>query len=140
VLSQVPYVSTQKTASILGIDSAGTVIETEEKNVFRTVKSLEQALRNGDNEGISQALEDIDFDLEKILNVRASLGSRINRLDANEARVQSGEDFLRQELSGVEDADLAATITDMTMAQNAFQATLAASGRILQQSLLDFLR
>ena len=85
-------------------------------------------------------LEDIDLDLEKILNVRASLGSRINRLDANEARVQSGEDFLRQELSGVEDADLAATITDMTMAQNAFEATLAAAGRILQQSLLDFLR
>lgn len=138
-LNQVPYSSSQQTASILGINGTGTVDEVEEKNIFQTIKSLEQALRDGDNDQISQALENIDFDLEKMLNVRASLGSRINRLDAAESRIQSGEEFMRQELSGVEDADLAATITDMTMAQNAFEAALAAAGQILQMSLLNYL-
>ena len=47
---------------------------------------------------------------------------------------------MRQQLSSIEDADLAELISEMTLAQNAFNAALSSSSRILQQSLIDFLR
>ncbi len=136
----VPYESKQSTASILGINHEGTIQEVEEKNVFRSIKELERALREDDTEGIQESLDNLDFDLEKILSQRTTVGARMNRLDSTESRLQEGEDFMRQQLSSIEDADLAETITDYTLAQNAFNAALQASSGIIQRTLLDFLR
>ncbi|MDP8244266.1 MAG: flagellar hook-associated protein FlgL [Candidatus Hinthialibacter antarcticus] len=135
----VPYISQQNTASILGVDSVGVINEEEEHNVFLTLEKLELALRADNTEGITQALEDIDIDLEAILSQRTTLGARINRLENANARLQITEDFMREELSQIEDADLAELITDLTLSQNAFDASLQAAGRIVQQSLINFI-
>ena len=134
------YSSDQNTASILGLNADGTADEVQEENLFRTIKNLEQALRQDDTDGIRQALTDMDIDLDKTLNVRTSLGARLNRLDAAQSNLQDSEDLVRQQLSSIEDADLAELISEMTLAQNAFNAALSSSSRILQQSLIDFLR
>ncbi|MBI1387287.1 MAG: flagellar hook-associated protein 3 [bacterium] len=134
-----PYISQQDTASILGLNSNGTVNEVEEHNIFQTLKNLERSLRSDNTEGIQQSLEDIDVDLGSILNQRTKLGARVNRLDASEARLKESEDFMKQELSRVEDADLAQLITDLNLTQNAFNASLQAASRIIQQSLLSYL-
>ncbi|MBZ0254638.1 hypothetical protein K8I31_01160, partial [bacterium] len=135
----VPYISDQNTASILGVDSDGVVNEQEEHNVFLTLENLEKALRADDTEGIQQSLEDIDIDLEAILSQRTTLGARINRLENSSARLQESEDSMREELSRIEDADLAELITDLTLSQNAFDAALQAAGRIVQQSLINYI-
>ena len=54
-------------------------------------------------------------------------------------RLQDGEDFMRQDLSSIEDADFATLISEFTLAQTAFNAALSASGKVIQQSLLNFL-
>ncbi|MDX9753467.1 MAG: flagellar hook-associated protein FlgL [bacterium] len=132
-------VSHQNTASILGVNNQGIVNEIEEKNIFRTLQNLERALRGDDVESLKQSLDDIDLDLNVILSGRTQLGARINRVDSVKSRLESAEDFSRQQLSSVEDADLAELITDMTMAENAYNAALAASAKVLQQSLINFL-
>ena len=43
-------------------------------------------------------------------------------------------------LSDVEDIDLPQTITELQLQQTAYQAALAAGARVMQPSLLDFLR
>lgn len=134
------YVSEQNTASVLGLDAESRIDEVKEQNVFRSVSLLERALRGDDTEGIEQALDNLDVDLDQILTSRTEVGARINRLDSAGARLQLNEDFLREELSLKEDADLSETITEFTLTQNAFNAALQATSRILQQSLLDFLR
>ena len=45
-----------------------------------------------------------------------------------------------QSLSDVEDIDLPQTITDLQLQQTAYQAALAAGARVVQPSLIDFLR
>lgn len=134
-----PYASRQNTASILGINQTGTVNAIEEKNVFRSVKNLENALRNDDTEGINQALADLDKDLEAVLLTRTQLGARLNRLDAAQSRLEEQEDLLIQNVSNNEDADLAKAISELTLSETAFQAALQVTARILQKSLLDFL-
>jgi flagellar hook-associated protein 3 len=135
----VPYVSKQNTASVLGWNAEGKVNEIEEQNLFLTINNLEWALRNDDTDAIGQALENLDIDLDVILTNRTTTGARLNRLDAAQSRLQDGEDLLRQQLSTIEDVDFAQLISEYTLAQNAFNAALSASSRIIQQTLLDFL-
>jgi len=47
---------------------------------------------------------------------------------------------LRSQLSDVEDIDLPNTIMELNLQQTAYQAALAATARVVQPSLLDFLR
>ncbi len=135
-----PVTSDQDTASVLGIEAEGTVNEVEERNIFRSIQLLESALRENDTDGIQASLDNLDTDLEKVLDRRTILGTRLNRLDAFEARLTEGEDFLRQELSKIEDADFTETVSEFTLVQNAFNATLQVGSRLIQQTLLDFLR
>ncbi len=135
----VPYVSEQNTASILGWNEEGTVEEIEENNIFKSVKNLENSLRNNNTEGIQQALEDLDIDLDEILTNRTKTGARLNRLDAAQSRLQEGDDLLRQQLSTIEDIDFAEAVSELTLAENAFNAALQASSRVIQRTLLDFL-
>jgi flagellar hook-associated protein 3 FlgL len=56
---------------------------------------------------------------------------------------QSAQDRLLSvtaQLSDVEDVDLPKTIMDMQLQQTAYQAALAASAKVIQPSLIDFLR
>jgi flagellar hook-associated protein 3 FlgL len=47
---------------------------------------------------------------------------------------------LASQLTGVEDVDLAETITELKLQEVAYNASLSATQRVLQPSLLDFLR
>jgi flagellar hook-associated protein 3 FlgL len=44
------------------------------------------------------------------------------------------------QLSDVEDIDLPKTIMEMQLQQTSYQAALAASAKVIQPSLIDFLR
>ena len=132
--------SNQDSASILGLAGDGKVDEIEEKNVFRTLQNLHSALLQDNTDGIGEAIGNLDIDLDILLNDRTVLGARINRLDSTKARLEDSEVFLREQLSLVEDADLAELITELTTLENAFQAALAAAARVLQPTLMDFLR
>lgn len=47
---------------------------------------------------------------------------------------------LEEQLSNKVDADYAETILDFNTQQNAFQSALNAAARVIQNSLLDFIR
>jgi len=49
-------------------------------------------------------------------------------------------DNLTSQLSDVEDIDLPKTISDMQLQQVAYQAALSAGAKVVQPSLVDFLR
>jgi flagellar hook-associated protein 3 FlgL len=47
---------------------------------------------------------------------------------------------MKQNLSNVEDADMAEAMMELQMQQVAYQSALAATARAIQPSLVDFLR
>jgi len=47
---------------------------------------------------------------------------------------------LRSQLSDVEDVDLPQTIMEMKLQETAYQASLATAAKVIQPSLLDYLR
>ena len=78
--------------------------------------------------------------MSNLLNVRADIGARTNRLESALTRQESLKARLTGLLSKVEDTDFAEAITDFTNQTNVYKAALAAGAKALQPSLLDYLK
>ena len=70
----------------------------------------------------------------------AEVGGRTRRLELLEARYEQDQINNRQMLSDAEDVDMAVVIMELRMAEAVMQASMAAGARIIQPSLMDFLR
>lgn len=75
-----------------------------------------------------------------MLKYRSQIGARTNRLEATVSRLEANEVDYKAQLSSVEDVDLAQAITDLKMEESVYRAALAVGARIIQPTLVDFLR
>lgn len=98
------------------------------------------ALSTADSAGISSAIENLDACINNVLRIRADVGARQNRLELTANRLDS--DFLNfsKLMSQNEDVDMAQTIMNLTNEENVYRASLSGGARIIQPSLVDFLR
>jgi flagellar hook-associated protein 3 FlgL len=85
-------------------------------------------------------LDDLDDTLSTVMQTLGDIGARSARVDATRANVDAHRLDLTARISENEDVDLPATIMNLQSQQVAYQSALGASARILQTSLLDFLR
>jgi len=105
-----------------------------------TLLVLAEALKNDDREGIELLLQGIDDAVTHSINVRGSVGSKGSQLETIDARLVGLDLTFTRLLAEVEDADLSQVITDLATYENSYQAALMATARIIQPSLLQFLR
>src|SRR5690606_1596418 len=109
--------------------------------IFQAVTKLRDALYAGETATVgNQSLAEVEDALDTLLRVRADVGARINRLELADARMQELELNVEQLISDNEDVDLARAIIDLKVAENVYRAALASGARIIQPTLLDFLR
>ena len=106
------------------------------------LKQLIDDLENAtvSEETISSHLSVIDAEIDKILNSRATIGARQNRVDLMESRLDSQEVFSTRILSDNEDIDLERAIMDLTIQESVHRAALAVGAKVIQPTLMDFLR
>lgn len=109
-------------------------------SVFDHLDALSVALRAGDQAGISASITALSADRDRITTTQTDVGSRQIRVEAAIQTAADNELKLSTSLSNVENADLPKVIVDLQMQQVAYQASLAATSRVMQPSLLDFLR
>ncbi len=111
------------------------------QTVFGAIKVIIDALDANDSSILSNsAITGIDNAINAVLSNRTSLGARSSRMTANVDRLSLVK--LRSEAfrSKLEDLDIAEGITKLATAETTYRAALAVGARILQPSLLDFLR
>ena len=82
----------------------------------------------------------MDIGINNIVNARAELGARMNRLELVENRLSEQEVIATQTMSQNEDIDYAKAITELITQESLHRAALSAGARIIQPSLVDFLR
>lgn len=116
-------------------------------NVFSTeffgvIKQFSDALKNSDTtaENLTGFIDNIDTLINKVVDERAELGARYNRVEMIEDRVKEQEVIAKRIMSDNEDADIAEVITELLTAENVHRANLATMARIMQPTLMDFLR
>lgn len=130
--------------NISGIDpfdvTGGTNGTGGQSQLLNMMDTLKNALNNGDNQKVSDMLQNIDDEMEKVLTARADAGVKSNRLDLINNRLQTDNYNFTTLLSKNEDADMSLVITNLQMDRNVYQASLAAGARIIEPSLIDFLK
>ena len=109
-------------------------------NLFKALDKLSGALSTGDQAGIGDALEQIDSGKEQVLNSWTSLGAKQSRVEGMNQRLKEGNLTLQTLASKNDDVDMAEAIMKLKTEESVYQASLASSAKIIQPSLLDFLR
>lgn len=109
-------------------------------NLFQTFKDLEVALRANDKQGIQDHLEVLDKAFDQVVMSRAQVGSRAQGLENLMMTLEKAKVDNQIAISQHEDADVFATVSDMNKTESTLQATLQTSGKLVQPTLLQFLR
>ncbi|WLR50598.1 flagellar hook-associated protein FlgL [Bacillus tianshenii] len=111
-------------------------------NMFSGIESIKKMLTNPDVESadISTAIDEIDRFMDDVVSTRAELGARTNRAEMVENRLLKQEVIAKQTVSENEDIDFEKAIIDLKTQESIHRASLAAGARIIQPTLMDFLR
>jgi len=111
---------------------------TNGQDIFNLLGSMITDLESG--KPVTDKLKDMDEQIDNLLAVRATLGARINRIELIKGRLENEEVNVKGLMSDNEDADVAKVITDLKAQENVHRAALSAGARIIQPTLIDFLR
>jgi flagellar hook-associated protein 3 FlgL len=109
-------------------------------NLFDSLKQLDTALRANDKEMVQESLDVLDDAISQVVMARAQVGSRAMTLDNVMQTLQKAKVDNQVNISQMEDADIFKTVSDINKTESTLQATLQTSGKMMQSSLLDFLR
>jgi flagellar hook-associated protein 3 FlgL len=112
----------------------------ENVNAFDELQNFRIALLTGDLEGIRNTLERFDQLHSKLVSTRAKLGSRIQGLQSTTQSIERHNVTNAMLSSALEDADMAQVVSDLGKEENIFKSSLASSRRLIQPTLLDFLK
>ncbi len=78
--------------------------------------------------------------IDALASERAELGARVNRAEMIENRLLDQEITAKKIMSENEDIDFEEAIIELVIQESLHSAALAVGARIIQPSLLDFLR
>lgn len=92
------------------------------------------------NKLIMEDLQGISDIIDNVLKFRAGVGARQNRMDSAKERNTEENFNLIEILSEVEDVDITEKGIEVAAMQSVYVAALQASARIMQPTLLDYLR
>ena len=113
---------------------------TDTTNAFRVLKDLRDSLYSHDSVSVDQALGDIDSRIDKVLETWSEVGAKSSRVDLIKKRLENDNINLQTLLSSTEDANMAEVMINMKTEENIYQASLSTGARIIQPSLVDFLK
>ena len=108
-------------------------------NLFQILDQIVYDLRNEPG-NLSNSLQAFDTQLVTMQNQLGAVGARYNQVDGMKARAEDQQVTMKNGLSEVENIDLPKTIVDLQLQEIAYKSALSATSRVIQPSLLDFLR
>lgn len=108
--------------------------------IISHLDTLANDIEAGNLDQVSASLGTTDILINNLLSARASVGAKVNRLELQQSRLDSTQISFTGLLAQTEDADMSEVILQLKMQENVYQASLAAGARIIQPSLVDFLR
>jgi flagellar hook-associated protein 3 FlgL len=109
-------------------------------DVFTELSELADALRLGDLTTVQAKLATVQAAHARVTTTLADVGVRQSRLEKAEQTVVDSRLQMRTALSDLENVDIAEATLDLKMQELAYQTALAATARLVQPSLSDFLR
>ncbi len=113
------------------------------QGLFDTLQDIENVLKGtptSSGKTLDNLLSDLDTHINDVLAERAELGARVNRLELVEQRLSEQQLIAKRMISDNEDADIEKIITELKSQESVHRAALSVGARIIQPTLVDFLR
>lgn len=107
--------------------------------LFATLGGLKLALETNDVTGIQQSLNGLDGALDHFNDQLADVGARANRLETRQGILQTMTLDIKEQLSEVEDADIAEMSIELKQVEMAYQAALMTTARVGNLSLTNYM-
>lgn len=148
-----PYVSGQAIAfdgmqmTVQGAPASGdsfTVAPSTNVSLFKTLSDLIATLNTpvaGSNltNGLNVGINNLDSALSNVLNTRATLGLRLNELDALQTTGDNMSLQLKQSLSALQDTNVTQSISDLNQQQTTLQAAQKSFAQVSNLSLFTYI-
>jgi flagellar hook-associated protein 3 FlgL len=109
-------------------------------DVFQALDQLANDVQAGNTAGATAGLTALDFSRTRMQQALGGVGAKEKRIEDVKSRNADITLENRTALSDVEDIDLPKTLIDLQSQQVAYQSALAVTAKVIQPSLLDFLR
>lgn len=135
-----------ETITINVFDGVTMQVNIEGEDFFSKIDTMmtdvSNALKKTDSSGqeIGDLLNKIQGQSNVVLEQRAVVGARQNRAELMANRLSMQEINVTKQMSNNEDTDYSKAITEMTTAESIHQASLSVGAKIIQQTLVDFIR
>jgi len=127
----VTEVENGQSAAVLGLGGYDTL---------HMLSLLQEALQKNDRPALSALVTSLDEGVRGVTALQTEVGARTNTVSATAEMQADFAMHLTSLLSETEDSDVAETFTRLSQLNVGLQAALATSARLLQSTLLDFLR
>ncbi|MBI4558489.1 MAG: flagellar hook-associated protein FlgL [Candidatus Hydrogenedentes bacterium] len=125
----------------LSINENGPDVFQSPQDIFQLLIDIRDELRSGDQSSLQNVrLAELETARDQVVQGIARVGAVENRVERITTDTEDRIQQLRSVLSDSIDADFAEVVLNLNAQSNAFQAALSAAARVIQPSLLDFVR
>lgn len=144
-----PYAGSSREVAVdIGEDRAVTVMFDGEtiaqggaaQDLFADINDLIVAARAGDNDALGAGIDALKNAFARVTSAQGRVGIGLNTVEVERSRLEEIRIAGLARLSGLEDANMAEAISEMSQAEMAYRAALGAISTGGRMSLLDFLR
>ncbi len=115
-------------------------IRATQSSLINDMKVVYGAMLIGDQATISSFLGKIDGHLNNVLAIQTDIGARVNRMELVVNRIAENTVTYTRQLSDAQDADISEVIMTLKNSENVYKSALSVGARVIQPTLLDFLR
>lgn len=114
----------------------------QDNGLFSTLVSMRNELESStfDSSAFLDLRKNLDGALDALLTEITRSGAKTNRLELTSQSLENLQISLKELISYTEDADVATLIMELNNQENILKSSLETGARIIQPSLLDFLR
>lgn len=109
-------------------------------NIFDVLNRLSEALKDDDQLSVTKSIGDVDTCINQVLDKRGLVGSIVRELESSEQRLEEDMDYKASEKSKIEDMDITKGATDLNAAELKHKVALDSTARLIQPTLINFLK
>ncbi len=107
---------------------------------INTLVTLRDALTTGDRTALDTSISGLEAAEDELVEAIGTTGAAEMRIEVSKKQLATRDTEIERLVSAEADADLPSTVVKLSQATTAYEAALASASRILNMSILDYLR